>query len=512
MKIGIIGASGKAGALIAAEAKRRGHDVTAIVRDKRKVAGLDYQVIEKNLFDLSAADLKALDTVISAFGTPFDGSADEQHTTAAEYLITVFKELPKTRLIMIGGAASLYTDPGKKHQALEGIPEQFRGVPAAAAKGLAKFRESDINWTFFSPAMNFDPLGERSGAYIPGTDFVFNNTGGESYLSYADAAAALVDEAENGFYVRRRFTAVSEKKSPAADGYYGILGKKPVFEGLSQYRPAFNYELAGKQLHLVMDTGDDYYVNFISGKYLEWSPAAGGADNGGVQRLYYECAKIDELTYFVNFEYRDKKVRINPTLILDFEQRLVTVLHTRAGFSDKYPTLLDSDYAFGAIDADGCPLPEKRHGLTTDFVGKRIHWHYSPETEIIHVYYSPHNVRVTFPERPQKLQIGAPPAPAEVSEDGLDFMNYAYDEPAVYIKIKKHIYVINVVEKHKSLRGLSGNSMLFLMDIARVHDVGRSFGHRADHVTPENYLFGAYGDYVYSDGKLEAEKSRYTDV
>jgi putative NADH-flavin reductase len=509
MKIGVIGASGKAGALIAAEAKQRGHEVTAIVRDKNKVAGKDYGVIEKNLFDLSAQDLSGLDVVISAFGTPFDGSADEQHITAAEHLIAVFGELPQTRLIVIGGAASLYTDPDKKRQALEDIPEPFRGVPAAAAKGLAKFQESAVNWTFFSPAMMFDPQGKKAGSYILGTDFVIPNAAGESYLSYADAAAALVDEAEKGAHKGKRFTAVSENLAPprAADGYYGILGKKPVFEGLSRYRPPFNYELAGKQFRLVMDNGLVYHVNFIAGKYLEWSSAQGAE----TRRLYYECAKIDELTYFVNFEYRDAQGRINPTLILDMEQRLVTIVVTRTAFSKKYPTLVESEYFFGAIDLEGFPLPEKRHGFTTDLVGKRIHWHYSPDTEIIHVYYSPHNIRITFPPFPMAARAALPP-PEALSDDARDFMNYSYEEPTTYIKIKRNLYVINSVEKHKAMRGLSGNSMLFLMDVERVHDVGRSFGHREDHVTPENYLFGAYGDFVYSDGKIEAEKSRYTDV
>jgi putative NADH-flavin reductase len=215
MKIGIIGASGKAGALIAAEAQKRGHEVTAIVRSKGKVEGKGYRVLEKDIFALAAGDIKGLDVVISAFGTPFDGSADEQHQTSAEHLIRVFKEAPKVRLIVIGGAASLYTDPNKKNRALDGIPEEWRGVPASAAKAFGKIQASGINWTYFSPAMNFDAAGIRTGLYTPGTDFVFNNKAGESYLSYADAAVALVDEAENGFYLQKRFTAVSDKTAAA---------------------------------------------------------------------------------------------------------------------------------------------------------------------------------------------------------------------------------------------------------------------------------------------------------
>ena len=67
MRIGIIGANGKAGKLIAAEAYHRGHDVTAIIRDAEKMPGIPYHVLEKDLYDLNAKDLKDFDVVVSAF-------------------------------------------------------------------------------------------------------------------------------------------------------------------------------------------------------------------------------------------------------------------------------------------------------------------------------------------------------------------------------------------------------------------------------------------------------------
>jgi putative NADH-flavin reductase len=505
VKIGIIGASGKAGALIAAEAKNRGHEVTAIVRNKKKVKDQGFRVIERDLFALEAEDLRGLDAVVSAFGTPFDGSADAQHEAAAEYLLKVFAGLPKTRLIIIGGAASLYTGPGRKTQALENIPEAFRGVPAAAARGFAKIKESDTNWTYFSPAMNFDPAGERTGLYTPGTDFVFSNSSGESYLSYADAATAIVDELENGFYIKQRFTAVSERKKPEADpqGYFGILKTKPVFEGLSRYREPFNYELAGKKFHLVMDLAGDYYLNFTSGHYLEWS-----AFDEEPKRYYYECNKIDESTFFVNFELTGIHPRTNPAIILDLEQRLVTVATSRTEFSKKYPTLVETDFDFGALDMDGFPLPRIRHGYTTDLVGKRIKWHYSPEFCMIHVYYSPLYVRGIIPPEYLPKMVTVSP------EDAAAWADNPYDEKARYIKIKGNIYLMNFIEQNMSKRGKPGNSLLFLMDAERVHDVGRSFGHAGNvgagsKYDPENYLFAAYGDFVYSDGTAEAAKNPY---
>ena len=287
------------------------------------------------------------------------------------------------------------------------------------------------------------------------------------------------------------------------DGYYGILKQKPSFEGLSRYRQPFNYELAGKEFHLIMDLDTDYVVRFISGHILEW-----GAYKQIPQRCYYECAKADETTYFVNFELSGVKPRTGLTVILDLEQRLVTLNKCYTDFSEKYPTLVDSDFDFGAIAIDGFPLPRIRHGYTADLVGKRIRWTYGPEFTIIHVYYSPYYVRGTFP--PEALARLPPMTPEEAAA----WAENPYDEKATYIKIKRNIYALSIIEQHMSKRGAPGNSLFFLMDLERVHDVGRSFGHRGNvgagnKFEGENYMFAAYGDFVASDGTIEAQKNVY---
>lgn len=58
MKIAVISANGKEGKLIVEEAMARGADVTAVVRGENQSAAK--KVIQKDLFDLNAADLKSL--------------------------------------------------------------------------------------------------------------------------------------------------------------------------------------------------------------------------------------------------------------------------------------------------------------------------------------------------------------------------------------------------------------------------------------------------------------------
>ena len=91
-----------------------------------------------------------------------------------------------------------------------------------------------------------------------------------------------------------------------------------------------------------------------------------------------------------------------------------------------------------------------------------------------------------------------------------------YDEKAVYVKVRDGLYVVSFTEQNYSKRGRIGNSLLFLMDTDRLHDVGRSFGHAGQFgaVTfhPENYLFGAYGEYMAPNGdeQMETEPPFYT--
>ncbi|MDR1531617.1 MAG: NAD(P)H-binding protein [Clostridiales bacterium] len=501
MKVAVIGANGKAGKRIAAEAKRRGHSVTAIVRRPEKVAGLGLDIIKKDLFELTPADIKGFDAVVSAYGLPFGGRHEDcAYQKAARHLIKIFDKT-KTRLLIVGGAASLYTDESKTGKVLETLPETLRRDPADMAQALEEFRGSGVNYTYFSPAVTFDSRGKRTGSYVLGGDAAVKNSSGESYISYEDYAVAMVDEIEQAKHLRARITAASDSKpEPVAEPYYGIAPQAPVFEGMSQYREPLNFELAGKQFDLVFDGGQEYLACFITGGALFWAPFGAGG-----QALRYDCAKGGEGVYFVNFELAGVTPRTNLTLVMDIDARLVTMVKTITGFDEKYPYMVDSEYFFGYINIPGFAVPEKRHGFTKDLVGRRIHWHYSPTLEIIHVYYCEDFCRVTFPEGK-----GWGGIPADEFWDMME--REPYDEKAAYMKIRDGLYLVSVMEQNMSRKGFTGNSLLFLIDAERVHDVGRSFGHaglQEGKVRPENYIFGAFGDFVYSDGVLESKPNVY---
>ncbi|MFB7814815.1 NAD(P)-dependent oxidoreductase [Paenibacillus chitinolyticus] len=210
MKIAIIGASGKAGSRILKEAQGRGHEVTAIVRDAAKVSAEGAALLEKDVFDLTASDLKAFDIVVNAFGAA--PGQEHLHVDAGNVLIEALKGAPETKLIVVGGAGSLFVDEAKTTRVLEtpDFPSAYFATASNQGKNLEILQNTaGIKWTFVSPSAIF-ALGKRTGQYRTGKDNLLVNSKGQSYVSYEDYAAAVLDEIEQPKHENERFTVVSE--------------------------------------------------------------------------------------------------------------------------------------------------------------------------------------------------------------------------------------------------------------------------------------------------------------
>ena len=207
MKIAVVCANGKAGKLIVKEAMDRGLDVTAIVRGENKTEAK--KVVKKDLFALTAADLAGFDAVIDAFGAWTEDTLP-QHGTSLKHLCDILSG-GSTRLLVVGGAGSLYVNPEHTAQVADGagFPDAFKPLAAAMAKALDELRErKDVQWTYISPAGDFQAEGERSGKYILGGEELTLNSRGESVVSYADYAIAMVDETVSGKHIGQRISVV----------------------------------------------------------------------------------------------------------------------------------------------------------------------------------------------------------------------------------------------------------------------------------------------------------------
>lgn len=193
MKVALIGATGKAGSQILQVAEKRNLDLTAIVRHPEKLpVGVPF--LKKDLFDLTPEDLKDFSVVVDAFNAPL--GKEELHEASIKHLVKILAGSP-TRLIVVGGASSLFLDPEKTTRMIDASPIDAPYYPTAyhmyqAFRYLSAVK--DLVWTYISPAAYFNPRGKATGTYGLSDDYLQKNAAGKSEISMADYAEGLVDE------------------------------------------------------------------------------------------------------------------------------------------------------------------------------------------------------------------------------------------------------------------------------------------------------------------------------
>ena len=200
MKVSVLGASGRAGSEITRELAARGHQVIAVARKPDAIPTAEGVKAVAG----DAADPKALaklirgsDAVISAL----------HHDVPAETLLSALKQAGVKRFLVTGGASSLEVAPGKRLFDTPEFPAGWKDIAYTGIEFLDALRkETDIDWTFFSPAaLIFE--GPRTGRFRLGGEQLVVDAAGESKISFADYAIAMVDELEQHKHSRRRFTA-----------------------------------------------------------------------------------------------------------------------------------------------------------------------------------------------------------------------------------------------------------------------------------------------------------------
>lgn len=200
MKVAVLGASGRAGSEITKELAARGHTVTAIARKPETIpAALGVTPVAGDAADPAALAtlIEGSDAVISAL----------HHNVVAATLLTALKTAGVPRLLVTGGAGSLEVAPGVRLIDTPAFPEEFKPYAVPGITFLDDLRgEKDIDWTFFSPAALIEE-GPRLGRFRTGTDQLIVDDKGDSKISFADYAIAMVDELEQHNHSRARFTA-----------------------------------------------------------------------------------------------------------------------------------------------------------------------------------------------------------------------------------------------------------------------------------------------------------------
>lgn len=211
-KTALIGASGFVGGAILKELLSRGYEVEALVRNPEnvKVQNPRLTVRKVDVADTKAlaADLKGYDTVISAYN-PGWANPDIYSLTLQNYprIVEAAKEAGVRRLLIVGGAGTLFCAPGLRVVDSGAIPAEIMG----GVRSLGEFyldtlsKEKAIDWVFFSPAGSLEP-GEASGVYRLGKDDLIVDSEGNSRITVGDYAKAMVDELESPRHHQERFT------------------------------------------------------------------------------------------------------------------------------------------------------------------------------------------------------------------------------------------------------------------------------------------------------------------
>lgn len=211
-RITVLGGTGYAGGVIVAEAITREHEVTSYSRRQpTAAAALDGVTYESGSVEDSIvrADAIAATDVLIASLSPREDMAGK----VRDLYFSLANEAADAgvRLIVIGGASAVRPAPGEPRFAESGqVP------PAFAAEAIEMFgvlqdlmaRTDDLDWLFVSPARTFGSYapGEALGHYRVGGDVVVADEAGESVISGADFAAAVVDEVESHAHSREQIT------------------------------------------------------------------------------------------------------------------------------------------------------------------------------------------------------------------------------------------------------------------------------------------------------------------
>lgn len=207
-RIAVLGGTGYAGRHIIAEAAERGHTVVSVARSipGERVEGVTY--IEGTLLDVPAlaAELEGVDVVVSAIAPRGDMLGQVRPNLHA--LLSVLPE--SVRVGVIGGAGGSLVAEGGPRVIDSGFPDEFK-PEAEEAIGILDDLQADTtgrDWFFVHPAGGFGAWapGERTGTYRIGGDVIVTDEAGESFISGADLAVAVLDEIEQPAHHRARFT------------------------------------------------------------------------------------------------------------------------------------------------------------------------------------------------------------------------------------------------------------------------------------------------------------------
>ena len=289
----------------------------------------------------------------------------------------------------------------------------------------------------------------------------------------------------------------------------------PKHDPLLQFRSPYNYELAGKNYHIVLDDGNEIFVNFLDGENLQWTE-----NKGEITWKSYECLKAEADLYFVHIIMDPTKGKeVHNSLILDLAQGLVTIVKTEEGQLEEAERLVKVTPVFGAIQYPGKALPEKRHAFTDRMAGRRIIWQYSSGFNKMHIYYTPTLYRLPKVDTDSfRRRYEAEEDPAEKERlkgfvDRFDRTEATYpfaEEPCFHVTINDHFNLFCFCEENETLadplKAVGGGGIILLQDLDRLIQNGLGYAYGS------YTMCTAYGKECFEPDEVESLDVPYDET
>jgi len=213
MKIAIIGSTGFVGKSITDELISRNHTVVGISRSIKREDEANLTNVVADVLDVKklAEIIKGSDVVVSAYNAGWGNpNIYDDFLAGSKAVQEAVKLSGVKRYIVIGGAGSLYVAEGVQAVDTPSFPKEYYVAATAARDYLTYIKnEKDLDWVFFSPALEMHPgiTTGRTGEFRLGTESPVFDENNRSILSVEDLAIVISDEVENPKHHQMRFTA-----------------------------------------------------------------------------------------------------------------------------------------------------------------------------------------------------------------------------------------------------------------------------------------------------------------
>ena len=241
-----------------------------------------------------------------------------------------------------------------------------------------------------------------------------------------------------------------------------VVGKKFAIS-YDHVQTPYPWSAANTPANLIQE----FEYDFTSKEILKWRKAG-----GEWFEEKYTCFEPAKDIYFFSHMLTDDPDFANVAHAVDYSTGLATCVYSHVG-SWRSEWEIGATCLFGTAAGEGiAPAPfSKRHGFTTDLVGKSYSWTYSDNMASIHVYSSPDSYSWTI-----------------FQDDNSG--GATWSSPCFYIKLREDAYLFQWVEEN-----CNGSQGLVCFNPQLMHDGGFFYG-VGEHMGLTLNITGAYARHL----------------